>query len=364
MENLTAIKYVRSRNCSTTQPSEVVQHILIVLNLACAIATMVLNSMICIAVYRVKSLRKASNFLLVSLSVAQLLVTGDFVTQIVFLSSENIRYKLCLAMGLYHYVIAVIIILHLTAVSVDRLLAIQWHLRYSSIVTKRRMMGCVAVLWVSGLLIPFLHKLYYTNQREETKVFHKFSFGCSHPSVSYKHKWLEKKNITWYEKQELLHKAQILMILKVITNLALPFIIIVICYAVILKTSVKHYKQIKAQNLSWTRGGEISEIRAAKTIAIIIVSFVVCFLPMFVISVMQVYKRPCWGKHPALKALVLLSSLAAILNPLIYAGHNREFKEAFRKILNQNKRKNTQLYELPERNQVKRRNAAELKNLS
>ena len=62
---------------------------LIAMNVLFVVATIFLNSMICAAVYKVKRLCTPSNVLLVSLSVADLLVTADFVSQIVFLVLEE-----------------------------------------------------------------------------------------------------------------------------------------------------------------------------------------------------------------------------------------------------------------------------------
>ena len=307
----------------------------ILVNVICAVATVFLNSMICAAVYKVKRLRNPSNVLLVSLSVADLLVTADFVFQIVFLSAkDDTIYKSCLIMGQFHYTMVCIIILHLVAISIDRLVAIQWHLRYVDVVTCTRMLACVMVVWILGALMPSLCRLLASNgYQKEMEAFHKFNLGCSRPNATFHHKWLqEKRDLTDEGRRDLLGKAQTFLVLFLLINLALPFAIIAASYAVILKTSIKHYKQIKAQEGSNTTG-RITEIRAAKTIGVIVVSFLVCFTPMFTISVEQVYKRPCWGKNFAIKWLVMISSLSAILNPLIYAGRNQEFKAAFRKIL-------------------------------
>ena len=324
-----------SRCSRAPQPGVVIKGIMILGNVICVFATIFLNAMICVAVYKVKRLRNPSNVLLLSLSVADLLVTADFVFQIVFVSSEDDAiHEPCLIMGKYHYVIVCIIIHHLVAISIDRLIAIQWHLRYVDVVTNFRILACVTLVWISGALLSLLpYLLASMDHQEEMEAFYKFNLGCSHPNATFHHKWLqEKRNLTEGGRMELLNKAQTFLVLLLLLNLALPFVVIAASYAVILKTSIKHYKQIKAQEGSNTTG-RITEIRAAKTIGVIVVSFLVCFTPMFTISVEQVYKRPCWGKNFALKGLVMISSLSAILNPLIYAGRNQKFKAAFRKIL-------------------------------
>ena len=324
------------KNFSTMYPGGV-EETLIAVSVLFVVATVFLNAMICAAVYKVKRLRTPSNVVLFSLSVADLLVTADFVSQIVFLVLEaDATVKPCLAMGEYHYTIVTIIILHLAAISFDRLLAIQWHMRYQIVVTCKRMLVCVVFLWILGflhLLPPKLLAKGKGDHHKEMAVFYKFILNCSPTNATYTHQWLREK--IWHRCQDrdaTLEKAQMYFVALLIVNIGLPFAIIAASYAVILKTSIKHYKQIKAQEVA-NIAGKTTEIRAANTIAIIVVSFLLCFTPMFAISVVKIYTRPCWGKHFTLKILAIIQSLSAILNPLIYAGRNQEFKAAFRKIL-------------------------------
>ena len=311
-----------------------VKETLIVVNVLLVVATIFLNAMICAAVYKVKRLRTPSNVVLFSLSVADLLVSADFVSQIVFLVLEKDATVMpCLAMGMYHYIIVTIIILHLAAISFDRLLAIQWHMRYKTAVTCKRMLACVVFLWILGFLHLLPKLLAKGDRHKEMAVFYKFILNCSPPKETYNYEWLhEKRGHGCHEREAVLKKAQLHMVALLIVNVALPFAIIAASYAVILKTSIKHYKQIKAQKVT-NIAGKTTEIRAANTIAIIVVSFLLCFTPMFAVSVVKIYTRPCWGKHFALKILATIQSLSAVLNPLIYAGRNQEFKAAFRKIL-------------------------------
>ena len=323
------------KNFSTKYPPGGVKEVLIVVNVLFFITTIFLNAGICATVYKVKRLRNPSNVVLFSLSVADLLVTADFVSQIVFLVLEaDATVKPCMIMGEHHYTIVTIIILHLTAISFDRLLAIQWHMRYKAVVTCKRMLVCVVFLWILGFLHLLPCELLAKGDRQkEMEVFFKFILNCSPSNETLTHKWLQEK--IWrggLHREALLKSAQMYLVALLIVNIAVPFAIIAASYAVILKTSIKHYKQIRAQQVT-NIAGKTTEIRAANTIAIIVASFLLCFTPMFAISVVKIYTRPCWGKHFALKILATIQSLSAVLNPLIYGGRNREFKAAFRKIL-------------------------------
>ena len=79
-------------------------HLWIAVNSICLTAVILFNAMICFAVYKDKRLRTPSNVLLLSLSIADLLVVLEFVVTIVRLSLD-IDHNLCEYIAPYHYVI-------------------------------------------------------------------------------------------------------------------------------------------------------------------------------------------------------------------------------------------------------------------
>jgi len=76
------------------------------------------------------------------------------------------------------------------------------------------------------------------------------------------------------------------------------------------------------------------ERKAARTLAVITGTFVLCWLPFFIIAIL----RPFCGDHchypePLVSVIVWLGYVNSLLNPIIYTVFNADFRSAFRKIL-------------------------------
>jgi len=76
------------------------------------------------------------------------------------------------------------------------------------------------------------------------------------------------------------------------------------------------------------------ERKAARTLAVITGTFVVCWFPFFIIAIL----RPFCGDHchypaPLISVVVWLGYVNSLLNPIIYTVFNADFRSAFRKIL-------------------------------
>ena len=75
------------------------------------------------------------------------------------------------------------------------------------------------------------------------------------------------------------------------------------------------------------------ERKAARTLAIITGSFVICWLPFFIIALVRPFCASCYF-HPLLLGVIgWLGYFNSLLNPIIYTVFNPDFRSAFRKIL-------------------------------
>ena len=77
------------------------------------------------------------------------------------------------------------------------------------------------------------------------------------------------------------------------------------------------------------------ERKAARTLAVITGTFVVCWLPFFVVALVCPFRGDRCLHLPALVVGVIgwLGYLNSLLNPIIYTVFNPDFRSAFRKIL-------------------------------
>ena len=76
------------------------------------------------------------------------------------------------------------------------------------------------------------------------------------------------------------------------------------------------------------------ERKAARTLAIITGSFIVCWLPFFIVALLQPFCTETCYFHPLLVSIIgWLGYFNSLLNPIIYTVFNPDFRTAFRKIL-------------------------------
>src|SRR5262245_23500182 len=75
------------------------------------------------------------------------------------------------------------------------------------------------------------------------------------------------------------------------------------------------------------------EKRAAKTIAVIISVFTICWFPFFTTYVILPFCQSCYLHPKVHQAFVWLGYINSSLNPFLYGIMNLDFRRAFRKIL-------------------------------
>ena len=128
------------------------------LNIPSAIITLIGNSLVILALLKTTSLHPPSKVFLGSLALTDLFV--GVVSQPFYVMILLLRGKICL----YIQIIAVISInlfggaslLTVTAISVDRLLALKMMLRYKQVVTSRRTRFTVAIFWLVSVIISII----------------------------------------------------------------------------------------------------------------------------------------------------------------------------------------------------------------
>ena len=136
--------------------------ILVVLNFLTALTATIGNMLILVAVSRTPALRTPSNTLLCCLAFADLLVglvvQPTYALQMVFEIQRNARYfcitKIMTA-GSLSWICAGVSFLVISAIAVERLLAIKLHLRYKELVTIPRILFVAVGFWIlcSALII-------------------------------------------------------------------------------------------------------------------------------------------------------------------------------------------------------------------
>lgn len=122
-----------------------------------------------------------------------------------------------------------------------------------------------------------------------------------------------------------------------------PLLIMLIIYIHIfmaarrqLRLKVAHAPTPGAKSLSSSscRSTLQKEVHAAKSLAIIVGLFVICWLPLHIINCFNHLCQDCGRPHLwVMNVAIILSHANSVVNPLIYAYRIREFRLTFRRIL-------------------------------
>ncbi|XP_020914617.1 alpha-1A adrenergic receptor [Exaiptasia diaphana] len=105
-----------------------------------------------------------------------------------------------------------------------------------------------------------------------------------------------------------------------------PLMAMLVMYARIFAVARRQARLI-TKNLSYK-----TDIKAAKTIAVVIGAFVVCWLPFFVIIIGYAFDKKFLKNMQVYSAIKWMEYLNSCLNPIIYCCLNRTYRGAFKKL--------------------------------
>lgn len=277
--------------------------ILAFLNVASAVVAVGSNVLILVAVYQTSSLRSISNFFVVSLAVSDLLVglAVNPIYAVLFLTGGSFNYSrdwpMILAENWLWIQTVITSTFNLTAISLDRYIAITNTFQYSQIVTSRRCVLGAVFIWTFSILFA---------------------------SVRF-----------------LIHDLRFLPILWIVTVVAmvfLPLVVICYCYFHIFRAARHQQRQIAVlTSVNATYANTVlKNKKAAWTVGIIIGLFVLMWTPSIAVSFVEfAMNAPCKRLDLVLSwyFAAFLSFCSSCCNPWVYAARNREFRTAFKRVL-------------------------------
>ncbi|CAH1396884.1 unnamed protein product [Nezara viridula] len=314
------------------------------------IASILGNLLVIVSVMRHRKLRVITNYFVVSLAFADMLVA---VTVMTFNASIQLTggkwlfgYIMCDAWNSLDVYFSTASILHLCCISVDRYYAIVKPLKYPINMTKKVVAIMLLSIWVapSFIFIPVLCGWYAAPGLEEYRV--------THPD-------------------ECTFKANnIYAIVSSLVSFWIPCTIMVFTYLAIFKEATRQEKQLHARignqmllsnrdcngdtlgSSGSNKALTLNEVgvhntptkdrniikmkrehKAARTLGIIMGTFILCWLPFFLWYVITSLCQACYVPEVAVTLLFWIGYFNSTLNPLIYAYFNRDFREAFKNTL-------------------------------
>ncbi|XP_050531661.1 octopamine receptor beta-2R [Daktulosphaira vitifoliae] len=317
------------------------------------------NLLVIVSVARHPRLRVITNYFVVSLAFADMLVAIVVMT---FNASKQISgkwmfgYVMCDVWNSSDVYFSTASILHLCCISVDRYYAIVKPLIYPVLVTKRLVAYLLLITWLAPAVIAFVPIFFGWYTTESYLIHRKF-----HPEDC---EWVVNK---------------IYVIVSSLISFWIPCTIMLFTYHAIFKEANRQEKQIHARiscghQMNYIRemenrenqlrpNGAVNgsssrttlaphdshstpsrdnrniikmkrEHKAARTLGIIMGTFIVCWLPFFLWYVITTLcGEACNVSSSVVAVLFWIGYFNSTLNPLIYAYFNRDFREAFKNTL-------------------------------
>uniref|UniRef100_A0A673AZ89 G-protein coupled receptors family 1 profile domain-containing protein n=1 Tax=Sphaeramia orbicularis TaxID=375764 RepID=A0A673AZ89_9TELE len=274
-----------------------------------SLLTVTLNLLVVISISHFRQLHTSTNLLLLSLAVSDFLV-GFVLMPIQILFIGGCWVLGSFVCGLFYYASFILTsasVGNMVLISVDRYVAICDPLQYPTKVTPRRVRVCVCLCWAFSVfyngLIDFL-------------------------------KYPEKYSSCYGECLVVVNSPEAAVDL-VVTFLG-PFLIITVLYMRVFVVAVTQARAMRSRvaSVPQQRSGTViakkSELKAARTLGVVVLAFLLCSCPYYCFTVAADYNLP--GSSTGAAELWLLY-FNSCLNPVIYALCYPWFRRSIKHIL-------------------------------
>lgn len=313
--------------------------IICIVLLAVIFGTIVGNILVCVAVCLVRKLRRPCNYLLVSLAVSDLCVACLVMPPALMyevLGEWNFGRVFCDIWVSFDVLSCTASILNLCAISVDRYWAITKPLEYGVKRTPRRMMLCVALVWLAAACISLPPLLILGNKHTIGEGQDQRPFCAVCEDVGYQiyatlGSFYIPLAVMLFVYYQIFRAARRIVKDEKRAQTRLENSLAVDKNQAMLKPPEPMSASIGSPHQKKLRFQLAKERKASTTLGIIMSAFTICWLPFFILALV----RPLMDDdYPTLSSFFLWLGYAnSLLNPIIYATLNRDFRKPFQEIL-------------------------------
>uniref|UniRef100_A0A7N5ZZB4 G-protein coupled receptors family 1 profile domain-containing protein n=1 Tax=Anabas testudineus TaxID=64144 RepID=A0A7N5ZZB4_ANATE len=273
-----------------------------------SLLTVVLNLLVIISISHFRQLHTPTNLLLLSLAVSDLLV-GLFAMPFQILLTEPcwlLGDLVCVLYFVLAFVTLYASIVNMVLISVDRYVAICDPLHYPTKITRRRVQICVLLCWISCVFYSFLILL------DNLKQPGRYN-SCYGECV-----------------------VNVIGAVDLVFGFIIPISSIIILYMRVFVVAVSqarsmrsHIAAVKLQR-SVTVTVKKSELKAARTLGVVVAVFLMCYCPYYCVSLSGYDIKMASSTNTFMNFLVLLNSC---LNPVIYVFFYSWFRKSVKIIV-------------------------------
>lgn len=313
--------------------------IICIVLLAVIFGTIVGNILVCVAVCLVRKLRRPCNYLLVSLAVSDLCVACLVMPPALMyevLGEWNFGRVFCDIWVSFDVLSCTASILNLCAISVDRYWAITKPLEYGVKRTPRRMMLCVALVWLAAACISLPPLLILGNKHTIGEGPDQRPFCAVCEDVGYQiyatlGSFYIPLAVMLFVYYQIFRAARRIVKDEKRAQTRLENSLAVDKNQAMLKPPEPLPSSVGSPHQKKLRFQLAKERKASTTLGIIMSAFTICWLPFFILALV----RPLMDDdYPTLSSFFLWLGYAnSLLNPIIYATLNRDFRKPFQEIL-------------------------------
>ncbi|XP_020625386.1 5-hydroxytryptamine receptor 2A-like [Orbicella faveolata] len=261
------------------------------------IGALAANTFVCLAVYKQRSARRITRYFIINLCVADIFITViSMAVWLIFLLYDNRSAVHLLGesfVTIWRHVdilCGTASILSLTSISVDRYIAVSRPYSYVECITSRRALFMIGGIWSYSITVAVLFK-----------PLRKFKGGYA--------------------------------IFVMFASFLLPLLVIIAAYGSMFRVAMRHarYQTHILETKSHQCYKEVKRhLKAAKTVAFVIGTFLCCWAPFIIVSVCYAFFN--LDPHGA-SVTKWLAYLNAVLNPVVYTCVDKPLRRLVKKRL-------------------------------
>ncbi|XP_078119039.1 trace amine-associated receptor 4-like [Sander vitreus] len=270
--------------------------------------TTTLNLLVIISISHFKQLYTPTNLLLLSLAVSDFFVGLLMVFQIMLIDGcWFLGDLMCTLYYLLDYIISAASVGSIVLISIDRYVAICDPLHYSTKVTEKRVQVCVCLCWICSVIFQILVL------RDNFKQPGRYN-SCSGECV--------------------VVSDYIAGLVDLVVSFIGPVTVIIVLYMRVFVVAVSQARAMHSHIAAVTLQGSVkvtakkSEMKAARTLGVVVVVFLICLCPYYSVALTDNLLNPVSAAF-----VICLYYFNSCLNPLIYAFFYPWFRKCLKLVV-------------------------------